>query len=125
MIRFGKHGKVNQRYPRPFEILATIVLVAYKLPIPQELSNIHPTFPVSNLKKCLSNETLVVLLNEIEVNESLHYIEETVEIIDKEIEITKQCRIPIVKDRWNAKRGPEFTSEPEDQLKQKYPQLFC
>ena len=124
LIRFGKHGKLNPRYIGPFEILARIGPVAYKLRLPQELSNVHPTFHVSNLKKCLSDETLVVPLDEIEINESLHFIEEPIEIMDREIKRTKQSRIPIVKVRWNAKRGPEYTWEREDQMKHKYPHLF-
>ena len=124
MIRFGKHGKLNPTYIGPFEILARIGPVAYKLRLPQELSNIHPVFHVSNLKKCLSDETLVIPLDEIEINENLNFVEELIEIMDREIKRTKQCRIPIVKVRWNAKRGPEFTWEREDSMKQKYPHLF-
>ena len=124
MIRFGKRDKLNPRYIGPFEILARIGPVAYKLRLPQELSNIHPTFHVSNLKKCLSDETLVIPLEEIELNESLNFVEEPVEILDREVKKTKQSRIPIVKVRWNAKRGPEFTWEREDQMQQKYPHLF-
>ena len=111
MIRFAKCGKINPRYIIPFEILARIGLVAYKLRLPSELGNIHPTFHVSNLKKCLSDETLVIPLDEIEVNENLHFIEEPVEIMDREIKRMKQSRLPIVKVRWNTKRGLEFTWE--------------
>jgi hypothetical protein len=72
----------------------------------------------------LSDETLVVHIDEIEINECLHFIEEPIEIMDKEIKRTKQSRIPIMKVRWNAKRGPQYTWEREDQMKQKYPHLF-
>ena len=81
-------------------------------------------FHVSNLKKCLSDETLVIPLDEIEINENLLFVEEPIEIMDREVKRTKQSHIPIVKVRWNAKRGPEFTWEREDQMKQKYPHLF-
>ena len=63
-------------------------------------------------------------LDEIQVNEKLNFVEEPVEIMDREVKRLKQSRIPIVKVRWNAKRGPEFTWEREDQMKQKYPHLF-
>ena len=99
MIRFGKRGKLNPRYIGPFEILARIGPVAYKLRLPQALSNIHPAFHVSNLKKCLSYETLVIPLDEIEINENLNFVEEPAEIMDREIKRTKQSRIPIVKAR--------------------------
>jgi len=111
MIGFGKRGKLNPRYIGPFEILAKIGLVAYTLQLPQELSKVHPTFYVSNLKKFLSDETLIIPLDEIEVNESLNFVEEPVEIMDREIKRTKQSRIPIVKVHWSAKRGPEFTRD--------------
>ena len=124
MVRFGKRGKLNPRYIGPFEILARIGPVAYKLQLPQELQGIHDTFHVSNLKKCLSDEPLVVPLEEIQVNPTLHFGEEPVEIMDREVKRLKQSRIPIVKVRWNAKHGPEFTWAREDQMKLKYPQLF-
>ncbi|KAI3515892.1 hypothetical protein L1887_14797 [Cichorium endivia] len=90
----------------------------------RELSKVHDTFHVCNLKKCLSDESLVIPLDEIQVNTKLHFVEEPVEIMDREIKSLKQSRIPIVKVRWNSRRGPEFTWEREDQMKQKYPQLF-
>ena len=125
MVRFGKRGKLNPRYIGPFEILGRIGPVAYKLKLPLELQNVHDTFHVSNLKKCLTDTTLIVPLEEIQVNEKLNFVEEPVEIMDREVKRLKQSRIPIVKVRWNAKRGPEFTWEREDQMKLKYPHLFA
>ena len=84
----------------------------------------HDVFHVSNLKRCLSDDTLVVLLDEIKFNTKLNFVEEPVEIMDREVKRLKQSRIPIVKVRWNSLRGPEFTWEREDQMKEKYPQLF-
>nr|GEU99400.1 putative reverse transcriptase domain-containing protein [Tanacetum cinerariifolium] len=73
---------------------------------------------------CLSNESLVISLDELHVNDKLHFMEEPIEVVDREIKRLKKTRIPIVKDRWNSKRGPELTWEREDQFKQKYPYLF-
>nr|XP_043629969.1 uncharacterized protein LOC122601270 [Erigeron canadensis] len=74
--------------------------------------------------KCLANENLVIPLEELQLDNQLHFIEEPMEIIDRDIKRLKQSRIPIVKVRWNSRRGPEFTWEREDQMKQKYPHLF-
>ncbi|GKB12636.1 putative reverse transcriptase domain-containing protein [Tanacetum coccineum] len=124
VIRFRKRGKLNPRYIGPFKILERIGPVAYKLELPEELSNIHSTFHVSNLKKCLSNKSLVIPMKELRLDDKLNFMEEPIEIMDREVKQLKQSRIPIVKVRWNSKRGPKFTWEREDQIRAKYPHLF-
>ncbi|KAD7117088.1 hypothetical protein E3N88_04356 [Mikania micrantha] len=124
VVRFGKKGKLAPRYVGPFEILDRIGPVAYKLQLPQELGGVHDTFHVSNLNKCLSDETLIIPLDEVQLDDKLHFIEEPIEIMDQDVKTLKRSRIPIIKVRWNSKRGPEFTWEREDHMKKKYPQLF-
>ncbi|GKB89327.1 putative reverse transcriptase domain-containing protein [Tanacetum coccineum] len=85
VIHFGKWGKLNPRYIGPFKIIAKVETVAYQLELPEQLSRVHCIFHVSNLKKCLSDETLAIPLNEIQIDDKLHFIEELVEIMDREV----------------------------------------
>nr|GFA36035.1 putative reverse transcriptase domain-containing protein [Tanacetum cinerariifolium] len=124
VVRFGKRGKLNLRYVRPFKVLTKVGKVAYRLELPQELSKVHHTFHVSNLKKCYADEPLVMPLEGIHVDDRLQFVEEPVEIIEREIKRLKQSRIPLVKVRWNSRRGSEFTWEREDSFRKKYIHLF-
>ncbi|GJV07173.1 hypothetical protein Tco_1344829 [Tanacetum coccineum] len=124
VIRFRKKGKLAPRYVGPFEILERIGPVAYRLRLPEELSRVHDTFHVLNLKKCLADASLHVPLDEIKVDKTLRFVEEPVEIMDRKVKSLKRSRILLVKVRWNSKRDPEFTWECEDYMKSKYPQLF-
>ncbi|GKF10459.1 hypothetical protein Tco_0048385 [Tanacetum coccineum] len=124
VIRFSKRVKLNPRYIGPFKILDRVGMLAYRLKLPEQLSRVYSTFHVSNLKKCFVDEPLAIPLDEIQIDDKLHFIEEPVEIIDREVKRLKQSRFLIVKVRWNSRRGPEFTWEHEDQMKKKYPYIF-
>nr|GEV66422.1 putative reverse transcriptase domain, ribonuclease H-like domain, aspartic peptidase domain protein [Tanacetum cinerariifolium] len=104
VIRFGKHEKLNPRYIGPFRIIERIGPVAYRLELPQALSKVHNVFYVCNLKKCLSDEALIIPLEEIQLNEKLNFVEELIEIMNREVKKLKQSRIPIVKVHWSARR---------------------
>nr|GFA12071.1 putative reverse transcriptase domain-containing protein [Tanacetum cinerariifolium] len=99
VVRFGKRGKLNPR--------------------------VHNTFHVSNLKKCHADKPLTVPLDGLHFEDKLHFVKEPVEIVNREVKRLKLSRIPLVKVRWNSKRGPEFTWEREDQFRKKYPHLFA
>lgn len=85
LIIFGKRGKLKPRYFRPFETFARVGSAAYKLKLRQELSKVHDTFHMCNLKRRLADKNLVFPLDEIQVNTKLHFIKEPVEIMDREI----------------------------------------
>ncbi|GJV25780.1 putative reverse transcriptase domain-containing protein [Tanacetum coccineum] len=99
VVRFGKRGKLNPRYVGPFKVLEKV-------------------------GECYADEPLAVPLDGIHFDDKLHFVEEPVEIMDHEVKWLKRSRIPLVKVRWNSKRGPEFTWEREDQFRKKYPHLF-
>ncbi|GJT02818.1 putative reverse transcriptase domain-containing protein [Tanacetum coccineum] len=124
VVRFGKKGKLAPRYVGPFEIVECVGPVAYRLKLPQELSCVHDTFHVSNLKKCLAEPDVQVPLDEIEIDENLRFVEEPIEIVARDVKKLKRRRIPLVKVRWNSRQGAEYTWEHEDQFRKKYPHLF-
>ncbi|GJY05421.1 putative reverse transcriptase domain-containing protein [Tanacetum coccineum] len=92
VVRFGKRGKLNPRYVRPFKLLEKVGSVAYKLELPQELSRIHNTFHVSNLKTCYPDEPLAVPLERLHVDDKLRFVEELAEIMDREVKWLKSAK---------------------------------
>ncbi|GJZ00082.1 hypothetical protein Tco_0517511 [Tanacetum coccineum] len=118
-----------RRKPLEFQVRDRVMLkvvgpVPYTLELPEELSIVHSIFHVSNLKKCLFDESLIILMKEIRLDDKLNFVEEPIEIMGREVKQLKQSRILIVIVRWNSKRGQEFTWEREDQIRAKYPHLF-
>ncbi|GKA73029.1 putative reverse transcriptase domain-containing protein [Tanacetum coccineum] len=109
-----KPHDIDRRAKPIGDILARVGTLAYRLQLPDKLSRVHSTFHVSNLKKCLVDEPLAIPLDEIQIDDKLNFIKEPVEVMDQEFKQLKQSRIPIVKVRWNLRRGPEFTWERED-----------
>ncbi|GJS90398.1 hypothetical protein Tco_0773034 [Tanacetum coccineum] len=93
---------------KPLEFQVGVGTVAYRLEFSQQTSGVHSTILVSNLKECSSNETLVIPLDEIQIDDKLHFIEEPVEIMDREAKRIRQSHIPIIKVHWNSRRGLEF-----------------
>ncbi|GKG25688.1 hypothetical protein Tco_0398834, partial [Tanacetum coccineum] len=119
-VHFSKRGKLIPMYVGPFKVLEKVGEVAYKIELPKELSRVHNTFHVSNLKKCYADEPLAVPLDGLHFDDKLQFVKEPVEIVDHEVKRLERSRIPLVKVRWNSKRGPEFTWEREDQFWKKY-----
>ncbi|GKD08606.1 hypothetical protein Tco_1188291 [Tanacetum coccineum] len=97
VVRFSKRGKLNPRYVGPFKVLEQVGSVAYKLELPQELSRVHNTFHVSNLKKCYADEPLAVPLDGLHFDDKLQFVEEPIKIMDREVKRLKRSCIPIIK----------------------------
>ncbi|GJS14821.1 putative reverse transcriptase domain-containing protein [Tanacetum coccineum] len=109
VVRFGKKGKLAPRYVGPFEIVERVGPVAYRLKLPQELSCVHDTFHVLNLKKCLAEPDVQVPLDEIEIDENLRFVKEPIKIVEQDVKKLKRRRIPLFKVRWNSRQGAEYT----------------
>ncbi|GJS86084.1 hypothetical protein Tco_0752625 [Tanacetum coccineum] len=108
VVNFGKRGKLNPRYVGPFKVLEKVGAVAYKLELPQELSRVHNTFHVSNLKECYADEPLAVPLDGLHIDDKLYFVEEPVEIMDREEEVSTslhgnltvvKCRVLRLEDK--------------------------
>ncbi|GJU20730.1 hypothetical protein Tco_1154072 [Tanacetum coccineum] len=113
---------VEMKYPLTQEMLSR--MLNRRLEVDHErINSVHDTFHMSNLKKCLADRTLQIPLDEMKVDARLNFVEEPVEILEREFKKIKRSRIAIVKVQWNSKRGPEFMWEREDQIKLKYPHL--
>nr|GEW26560.1 putative reverse transcriptase domain-containing protein [Tanacetum cinerariifolium] len=109
VVCFGNRRKLNPRYIGPFKVLVKVGTIAYRLELPKQLIRVHSTFHVSNLKKCLFDEPLAISLDEVHIDDKLCFVEELVEVMDREVKRLKKGHIPIIKVRWNSRRGPEFT----------------
>ncbi|KAI3770485.1 hypothetical protein L6452_01619 [Arctium lappa] len=120
-FRFGKRGKLSPCYIGPYKIIKSVGEIAYKLELPKELQGIHNTFHVSNLKKCLADESTEVTLKDVKVDKTLSYIKEPKTIVDRKVRKLRNKEITLVKVQWRHHRGPEATWEPEKEMRLKYP----
>ncbi|KAK1431950.1 hypothetical protein QVD17_08769 [Tagetes erecta] len=124
VIRFRKRGKLSPRFIGPFQIIARLGSVAYRLELPPELSGIHNTFHVSHLRKCLADEASHVPLNDIVIDNRLNYVEEPVAILDRKVKKLRNKEIHQVMVQWKHRKGSDVTWESEDEMRVYYPQLF-
>ncbi|KAJ9563463.1 hypothetical protein OSB04_008623 [Centaurea solstitialis] len=124
VIRFRKRGKLGPRFIGPFEIVARIGKVAYRLELPPELSQIHDTFHVSQLRKCLADDSAFVPLEDIEVDERLNYAEKPIAVLERKTKTLRNKEVGIVKVQWEHRKGSEWTWEPEDEMRRNYPELY-
>ncbi|KAJ9556252.1 LOW QUALITY PROTEIN: hypothetical protein OSB04_010866 [Centaurea solstitialis] len=124
VIRFRKRGKLGPRFIGPFKVIARVGKVAYRLELPPELNQIHDTFHVSQLRKCLADETAHVPIDDIQVDERLNYIERPIAILERKTKSLRNKEIGLVKVQWEHRKGSEWTWEPEAEMRSNYPELF-
>ena len=99
--------------------------VAYRLELPEELGQIHDTFHVSQLRKCIADESAVVPLEDIQVDASLNYVERPVAIMDRKIKVLRNKEVPLVLVQWQHQKVSEMTWEPEHEVREQHPELFA
>ncbi|XP_022024032.1 uncharacterized protein LOC110924317 [Helianthus annuus] len=124
IIRFHKRGKLGPRYIGPFKILARVGKVAYWLELLRTLDGIHDTFHVSQLRKCLADETAYVPLDDIELDEKLNYVERPIAIKDSKVTHLRKKTIKQVLVQWQHWKGSDLTWELEDEMREHYSTLF-
>jgi len=124
VMRFGKKGKLSQKFIGPYEILDRIGEVAYRLALPPCLAKVHNVFHVSQLRKYLSDPSHVIAPETIELDDSLTYEEIPIKILDRKVRKTRRTETSIVKVLWTNHTTEEATWEAEDKMREKYPHLF-
>ncbi|KAI3739873.1 hypothetical protein L2E82_30285 [Cichorium intybus] len=124
VIRFRKRGKLGPRYIGPYRITARVGKVAYRLELPEQLSQIHDTFHVSQLSKCITEESTIVPLEDIQLDECLNYVERPIAILERKTKSLRNKLVVLVKVQWKHRKGSECTREPEREMPEHYPELF-
>lgn len=124
VMRFGRKGKLSFRCIGPNQITERVGNVTYELELPSELAAIHPVFPISMLRKCLRNPSLVVLVKNVGVKDSLSYEEIPVQILDRQVRKLRTKKIASVKVLWRNQFVEEATWKAKGEMKARYPHLF-
>ncbi|KAI3719936.1 hypothetical protein L6452_20842 [Arctium lappa] len=123
-VRFGRKGKLRLKYVGPYAITERVGEVTYKLDLTKELRGIHPTFHISNLRNCLTEEIMAVPLDDIRMDEKLNYVEEPICIVDRKVRKLRTKEIGLMEVRWRYHKGQEASWEVEADMRSKYPNLF-
>ena len=124
ILRFGKKGKLSMRFIGPYEVLGRIEPVAYRLALPSELAKLHDVFHVSMLRRYRSDESHILPMQEIQVQEDFTYDEEPKTILAREVKQLQKKQVPLVKVLWQHHGREEAIWEPKKTMKAQYPQLF-
>jgi len=123
-LRFGKKGKLAPKYIGPFEVLQKVGPVAYRLALPPTLQSIHDVFHVSQLRRYIPDPGHIVSYQPLQLKENLTYIEEPIQILERQDRVLRNRKIPFVKVLWQHHKTADATWEPELEMQRKYPHLF-
>ncbi|XP_074314283.1 uncharacterized protein LOC141649492 [Silene latifolia] len=124
VMRFGKKGKLSQKFIGPYEILDRVGEVAYRLALPPALDRVHNVFHVSQLRKYVSDPSHILEMENIELDESLSYAEIPKEILDRKVRKTRNGETVLLKVLWSNHNVEEATWEPEEAMRERFPNLF-
>ena len=125
LVRFGQKGKLSPRFIRPYEVLRRVGKVAYEIALPPHMQHIHNVFHVSMLKKYILDSNQVIEYEPVEIQPDLSYVEQPIEILDRNEKVLMNRTMPIVKVLWRNPRVEESTWELESEMLDKYPHLFA
>jgi len=123
-LRFGKKGKLSPKYIGPSEVLQKVGPVAYRLALPPTLQGIHDVFHVSQLRRYIPDPEHIISYQPLQLKENLTYVEEPIQILERQDRILRNRKIPFVKVLWRHHKTADATLEPELEMQKKYPQLF-
>ena len=123
-LRFGKKGKLSPKYIGPFEVLQKVGPIAYRLALPPTLQGIHDVFHVSQLRRYIPDPEHIISYQPLQLKENLTYVEEPIQILERQDHILRNRKIPFVKVLWRHHKTADATLEPELEMQKKYPQLF-
>ncbi|WMV46846.1 hypothetical protein MTR67_040231 [Solanum verrucosum] len=124
VMRFGKKGKLSPRYIGSFEVLDCVGLVAYRLALPPNLSEVHPIFHVSMLKIYYGDGDYIIKYDLVVLDKDLQYKEEPIAILDRDVRKLRNKDIKSIKVQWKYRPVEEASWETEKDMRDKYPQLF-
>ncbi|KAK6147329.1 hypothetical protein DH2020_018241 [Rehmannia glutinosa] len=124
--RFGKRGKLRPRYIGPFEILARVGDLAYKLALPPQLASVHNVFHVSMLRKYVHDPSDIINYSGLEINRDLSYEEVLIAVLDRKTHThtLRNKDINLIKVQWSRHGQNETTWEREDEVMTKYPEFL-
>jgi hypothetical protein len=119
------HGKLATQYIGPYKVLKKVEAVAYRLELPEEMSDIHPVFHVSQLRRCLKVlEEKRVPVETIDLQLDLRYQEVLVKILDTVVKRTRTSEVRVCRVQWSRHGVEEAMWEREDALRKEFPYLF-